>query len=340
MKIKKEEQVDILTKYLKEYNYIIKTESIFSSRLSIQSPKPNENLSLYYVEDYVDSTVDKILKLEKFFDFISYCYKNNKPEIGFQQLVKKTPKNNSYEYEDYVEKVITYLSVNSKEEVFKFLNRPKFLERSYTSIVQAHNDLTQKQRVELIEKMFLTKTFNNVETQKFLFNYVKNNIDPNSELLKEFYKIQEVKNSDSIVDNISQYSTLVFNLNSEKIAGISLDSKFDVDTVFNNILKNVMSLKENKQNEYGIVDILFKKENNTNNHSIVLLANNENLGLNKILIEKLVNKTANIKNYLEFSDFRKNFDSFLKEVETEYFYNNLKNDLNNNKKEETKRLKI
>ncbi len=342
MKIKKESiktrTESLLKEFLEENGYGIYNDAFISTRYTIRKPKSSEKQNTYYLEDMVSSGYSDLGGEEKFFDFINYAFNKNKGDIALNQLIKKTPRSNSYEYEGFVKKIIEVLKPHNKE-LFEYVSRSKFLEGSFNLIPNVSKQLSKEQLVNVIEQTFTTKTFTNIETQKKLYTFVKNEIEDSEELLKHFNKIKILKETENVLDKVSTPGAVLIQFNLEKLAGANIGNHLSVNQVFSHVESAIKTMADMNGSELGLIDLTIKKEKFDLSYKFIILCEQDKIELNKVVFQNLINSVVDLKDYKEHLQFKEDIGSFYKEWKTEHQFKELNRDLGRTNTSERK-LKI
>ncbi len=325
----------LFKEFLENNNYGIYSDSFMGIRYTIRKPKSSEKISLYYLEDLVSGSYTDLGSEEKFFDFIEYAFKKNKGDIALNQLIKKTPRVNSYDYSSFLTKVIQTLIPHNKE-LFEYVSRSKFLETSWGLIGDLAKHLTEEQTISLVEQTFTTKTFNNIETQKKLYAFVKNEIRDNEDLLKEFNKIKIIEETENVLDKASTPGAVLLEFNLQKLAGANIDSNLSIHQTVNNIETSLRDMADKNGVDLGLIDLTMKKSKFELDYKVIILCDKDKVELNKIVFEKLINTVVDFKEYKEYGLFSKEIETFYKECKTEYQFKDLNQNLIKNSISEKK----
>lgn len=336
--------LELFSEFTEKNNYGIYNDSFMSTSYTIREPKAGEKRSVYYFEDFLGASLDKVRNTKKFFDFIKYALDKGELEVAVHQAIKKTPSAKSYDYNGSVRDILKSLQPY-KEAFFQYVARPKFLENS--SDVMSYilsNIYDQEHRIAVFEAMFQTKEFNNINTQKTIYRLFNENIRDKSKLEKYFNKIEKIKEEDSIVSSTEITSVVMIGISTVKLANANLLSSLsgkDIAQTIKKIVEEVMP----KEKELGISKVIWSA-NNTEYFVINIFCPPEKAEFNRMLTEEMINTVARIDGDTptdignKVFKFKEDFGSFIQQVKSTHLAHSLSDSLDGSKNNKQAKLKI
>ncbi len=317
--------VEIFKEFAQKNGYGVFNDAFTSIRYTIRKPKAGEKGGQFYLQDMIEAGPDKISNINQFFHFLKYCLHNNHSDVALAQIIKKTPKGSSYEYDSYVSDALSVLKPY-KKTLFEYVARTAFLENSWhrlNTIFEVIDD--QERKTAIFESMINTKTFQNVDTQKSIYQLLNTHIKVKENLLKHFTKILKVDENENVFEAIKENAALTFEYNPEKIANANLNGELTALMLVNNIKSYASIIK--KMDELGIQTILIEEENKKYPHKMHIICDKEMASVNKRIFDELFNTVARFKTREQSEEFNQNIGLFVKEKQAQVLRENLQSTL-------------
>lgn len=327
----KTKSVELFKEFSQKNNYGVFNDSFMSIRYSIRKPKTNtEKITDYYFEDLITSGIDKVSNWDKFFEFVKFSLDSGNSEIAISQLIKKTPKVNNYEYDNYVSTVIDFLRPY-KKIMFEYVARPILLENSWENLDVVFKVIDdQERRIAIFEAMFQTKAFENIDVQKKIYKLYNSNIKFKEKLSDYFTKIKKLDEQENVFDYIKEERVIVIGYNPEKIGNANLKSELSANGLIEDVKRFSKVLKEKE--DLGISSILFEESKKNNIYKMYIVCNEESVEINKKIFKELFNKISRFETMKETQELYENIDLLIKEVKSECFSEKLEKELSSKQK--------
>ena len=249
------------------------------------------------------------------------CTKNN---VGSENI-KKTIKNNQineispirtyarYDYEDnnddfqgiekiYESQSLNGISINNSNPNFKYNiklknNYNKSNKSSLNSLENKENGTKAKSALLNIHSSEIIKNTPNTKTVSIVYKSQNNNLNKNSQTIKELGKknkneIVEIKNDNKQLNNINNINNINNNLIiKEEIDNKNINDYKEVNYAINSI--NEKNIKNDNKNEYKLK---YNNDNIINNNNMNTQKNESNMKINIIQLSNDKNNENNIEN--------------------------------------------
>lgn len=327
--------LELFKEFAQKNNYGVFNDAFLSIRYKIRTPKPSEKLSDFYMQDLIEAGADKISNLKPFFQYIKYCLDSNNSDVALAQIIKKNYRHTSYEYDSYVSDVIGLLEPY-KKTLFEYVCRPAFLEHSWNKLGTVFETIDdQERRIAIFEAMVNTKIFQNLDTQKSVYQLFTTHIKSKNDLNKYFTKIKKINEEENILDSIEDYSCIVVSYDCEKIANANLNGELKSSEIVGSINRLAQEIKAIK--ELGIKSVLTEVDSKII-QKMNIVCDKSSVDLNKRIFSELFNVVSRFKTRKEITGFSEDLIFFVKEKTAEVLSEKLSAGLTENKK--TNKVKI
>lgn len=335
----KTKSLEVFKEFAKKHNYGVFNDAFMSTIYRIRSPKSSEKISDYSFQDLIEAGADKIDNLKPFFQYIKYCLDNNHSDVALAQIIKKNYRSTSCQYDSYVNSAIEVLKPY-KKTLFEYVSRPSFLEHSWKKLENVFETLDdQERKTAIFEAMINTKSFQNVDVQKAVYQLFINHIKSKGFLEKYFTKIQSIEEQDNILDSIQEYTCLSISYNPEKIANANLNGELQASELIGSIKFYAKSIAEMKELE--IESILMEEDNSkVGIKKMNIVCNPSTSALNKRVFDELFNVVSRFKDRKEVNNFGSQLSFFVKEKTAEFLSDKLRSDFSEATNKKSNKVKI
>lgn len=327
---KQEKTKELFISYLKENNVWVFNDSFLGKHLTIRPPKnTNDKLNDYYINDILATNFSGISNSSSFLKFISYLLQKNEHSLAIQQSIKKTNNYKNYNHHEDISKIIKILTPY-KKTLFEFSCRNSFLNNHLNTLPSIFSILdSQEYRIGLLEAIFNTTAFNNLDNQKMIYNLVQTNIKNPKKFDNKFSKIKILNNFETVVDFIETPSIIVIGYNAEKLIGANLLTKISSDNLLSFIPQFASILRTKHTEELKIINTIVDYNKEKKQYYLNIICKQETLELNKVIFENFLNTISRFSIWQEITDFlsEEKINLFLKTCKSDYLQQTLQKSL-------------
>ncbi len=335
-----EKAKELLEEFLEAKNYGIFSNLSMHRSYSIKPLKDDKKTSSYTIEEIINCNLDMISSEDKFLEFITYCLKKSENDVAISQAIKKTPRVNHYNYDHHVDQIINTL-IPFKKTLFEYVARPSFLQSSYKQIPKIFTAIDdQERRIVIFESLINTKTFQNIDSQKEIYNFAQEFLKQPEKFDQYFNRIKKIHENQNVVDNNEINSVVSLGFNIDKLIGANIETELSSETIINNIKRITKNIETQFGTDLEISTTLMDYNSKTKQYQLHIICKEGNAPINSYIFSELINEISRKSNYKEIEDFNNNLSLFMKEQKAIYMNNKLNQSLNSNVQQHPRKNKI